>query len=76
MDEQNRNVYGEIHFSGKASRSQKRLQSIADEKLADALNRASRAEQELIDFRKPRRSLMTRENTQLIIEKLLPFART
>jgi hypothetical protein len=69
-------VYGEIHFSGKASRSQKRLQSIADEKLADALNRASRAEQELIDFRKPRRSLMTRENTQLIIEKLLPFART
>jgi hypothetical protein len=69
-------VYGEIHFSGKASRAQKRLQSISDEKLADALNRASRAEQELIDYRQPRRALMTRENIQLITERLSPFVGT
>lgn len=69
-------VYGEIYFSGKAARAQKRLQSISDEKLANALNRASKAERELIEFRKPRRALMTPDNIELITQRLSPFTGT
>lgn len=69
-------IYGEIRFSGKASRAQKALQSISDAKLADALNRAARAELALIEFRKPRRALMTPENLKRITERLAPFSGT
>jgi hypothetical protein len=55
-------VYGEIHFAGRAARAQKRLLSRTDERLTEALNRAAQSERELIDFRRPRRRLMTQEN--------------
>jgi hypothetical protein len=69
-------VYGEIHFSGNAARAQKSLQAIIDGKLTDALTRAARAEEQLIEFRKPRRALMTPANLERIIKRLSSFAGT
>jgi hypothetical protein len=39
-------VYAEIHFSAKAARAQRELQSITDERLAEAIRRAAEAERE------------------------------
>jgi hypothetical protein len=57
----------------KASRDEK-LES--DARLTEALNRAATAEQALVDFRRPRRHLMTAENRALLISRLSQFART
>jgi hypothetical protein len=66
-------VYGEIDFAAKAARTQKTLQSRTDDKLTEALNRAAQSERELIDFRRPRRHLMTAENRALLQQRLAPF---
>ena len=69
-------VWLEIHFGGKAVRAQKELQRRTDLKLAEALERAGRAEKDLIEFRKPRRALMTQENRSKLELRLRPFAGT
>jgi hypothetical protein len=69
-------VYGEIYFSGKASRSQKALQAIIDARLTEALERATKAERELLAFRRPRRALMTAENRAKLDVRLRPFRQT
>jgi hypothetical protein len=52
-------VYAEIHFGGRAGRDRRDLQTRTDAKLAEALDRASRAEQELIDLKPPVESFLT-----------------
>jgi hypothetical protein len=69
-------VGGEIHFGAKASRAQKELQRRTDVRLTEALDRAASAQNELLEFRKPRRALMTAENRARLVERLLPFAGT
>jgi hypothetical protein len=69
-------VYGEILFSGRASEAHKDLQLSTEGKLAEALNRAANAEQALVDFRRPRRHLMTAENRALLIARLSQFGGT
>ncbi len=43
-------VYGEIHFSGKASRAQKALQSLSDERVAESESRAAEANQKTAEL--------------------------
>src|SRR5579864_1806473 len=69
-------VYGEIRFAGKAARAQKTLQSRTDQKLTEALDRAAKAEKELVDFRRRRRALMTPENRETLRKRLAPFSGT
>jgi hypothetical protein len=69
-------VFGEIHFSGKAARAQKALQSIIDGKLTEALERAAKAQEDLIKFRTPRADLLTTKALGLVIQKIAPFAGT
>jgi hypothetical protein len=70
-------VFGEIHFSGKAARAQKALQSISDGKLAEALDRASKAETALTKLQTPRQLLLAPDEVRAqIIERLRPFAGT
>jgi hypothetical protein len=69
-------VGGEIHFGAKASRAQKELQRRTDVKLTEALDRAARAQNDLLEFRTPRRALMTAENRARLVERLSPFAGT
>jgi hypothetical protein len=69
-------VGGEIHFGAKASRAQKELQRRTDVKLTEALDRAATAQNDLLEFRKPRRALMTAENRARLVERLSPFAGT
>jgi hypothetical protein len=69
-------VYGEIHFGRRAGEAHQALQLSTEAKLTDALTRAAGTEQELIDFRRPRRHLMTAANRALLISRLSQFAGT
>jgi hypothetical protein len=69
-------VGGEIHFGARASRAQKELQRRTDQKLTEAIDRAAKAENDLLEFRKPRRALITAENKARLIERISPFAGT
>jgi hypothetical protein len=62
-----------IHAAVKASRE---LKTESDAQLTEALDRAANAERELRDFRRPRRHLMTKENRDILIARLSPFAGT
>jgi hypothetical protein len=68
-------VFSEIHFSGKASRAQRELQLITEERLTQALDRAAKAESDLVEFRTPRRSKL-RPHIDRLSEELEKFART
>jgi hypothetical protein len=52
------------------------IQISTENKLAEALDRAAKAETALLEFRKSRRSLMTAGNKARLRERLLPFAGT
>lgn len=69
-------VAGEILFSRKAARSQKALQVHVDARVADALNRAAAAQEELRKFRTPRVQLLTAENRERLLAALSPFGGT
>ena len=49
-------VFGEIFFTHKAGAAHKQLEIDARNKLADALSRAAKTEQELINLKTPRRA--------------------
>ena len=59
-----------------AVRANQEIKTESDAKLGEALDRAARTEQELIDFRRARRHLMTAENRALLISRLSQFAGT
>jgi hypothetical protein len=69
-------VWLEIHFGSKAARAQKELQRRTDLKLTEALERAAKAENDLLEYRKPRRNLMTAENRERLQGKVQPYAGT
>ena len=65
-------VYGEIHFSGKAARAQKALQAITDSRLTEALDRAAKAENNLVEYLTPRRAKLL-PHIDTIAEELKAF---
>jgi hypothetical protein len=68
-------VYLEIHFGRRAKAVAAELQAISDAKLAEAFDRAAKAERDLIEFRRTRRSLI-QPNMESLVAELKPFART
>ncbi len=50
-------VYGEIHNGRKGAEAHEKLQMSTERQLVEALTRAAKAEQELIEFRKSRRKI-------------------
>jgi hypothetical protein len=67
-------VVGEVLASMIAHLCQGELTRRSNVMLSEALRRASRAEEALMDFRKPRRAAMTPEATTALTARLKPFA--
>jgi hypothetical protein len=69
-------VAGEVLFSHKARNNSEELTRRSEERLSDALARASRTEQELIHLKTPRRILFDARASNALIVALTPYSGT